>query len=391
MKKLILLLIVLVLSFIFLSFRITKVPPGINGDESGIGYNAILISGNLTDENGNFLPLFIFAKGSDWKQPVSVYTTALVFKIFGHSFEALRATSILFVLVSIIIFYFLAKELFDFKFFVAGSFILITTPIIMIQSHLALENIAVLPFIFFWLLMLAKFGRDKKITYLIFAGISLGVGIFSYLGMRIIVPVLGLVALFHLRKNLKSRAYFLAGLLPFFLLLYIANFRYPGAVTGHFSAPALGVNEFLLRYLSVFDLSFLFLRGDTTPYHSTGTAGMFLVATLPIFLWGVYQILKKRTPFGSLVLASFFLSPIFFGFVPDIYRASRILSLVPFFVIISTIGFFSLGKRWRILFLILIIINSFAFTKDYWYDYPSRVKDVFPIPIERTYEFRIKK
>ena len=387
MKKIVILLISVIIAFIFLSYKLTEVPPGINGDESGIGYNAILISRNLTDENHNFLPLFIFAKGSDWKQPVSVYTTALVFKIFGSSFWTLRVTSILFVIVSIVILYFLAKERFDHKFFIIGFVILITAPIIIIQSHLALENIAVLPFIFFWLLMLEK---NKKLIYPLLAGVSLGVGIFSYLGMRVVVPVLSLLSLLYFRKNLKQCFYFLLGVLPFFVLLYVANFYYPGAVFGHYSAPIPSLNDFLLRYLSVFDLSFLFLKGDATSIHSTGKAGMFLVATLPIFLIGIWKIIKGKKPLELVVLSSFFLLPLLFGFIPDIYRASRLLALVPFFVIISTIGFFGITRKIQILILALILINVSIFAKDYWFDYSNRVKDIFPIPIEKTYEFRLK-
>jgi 4-amino-4-deoxy-L-arabinose transferase-like glycosyltransferase len=391
MKKIIVLVVSIVIAFIFLSYKLTQVPPGINGDESGIGYNAILISRNLTDENNNFLPLFIFAKGSDWKQPVSVYTTALVFRVLGVSFWALRATSILFVIISIVILYFLAKEKFDDKFFIIAFVILITTPIILIQSHLALENIAVLPFIFFWLLMLAKNEKNKKNIYTFLGGVSLGVGIFSYLGMRIVVPVLSVLTLIYIRKNLKQVLYFLLGVLPFFVLLYVANLYYPGAVTGHFSASLPTVNEFLLRYISVFDLSFLFLKGDATAIHSTGKVGMFLIATLPILLIGIWRILKRRKPFEILILSSFFLTPLMFGFVPDIYRASRLLELVPFFVIISAIGFTGLSRKIQILILALVVINSFIFVKDYWFDYSDRVKDVFPVSIENTYEFRLKK
>jgi 4-amino-4-deoxy-L-arabinose transferase-like glycosyltransferase len=391
MKKVILLAVAIFLAFIFLSYKLTQVPPGINGDESGIGYNAILISRNLTDENRNFLPLFIFAKGSDWKQPVSVYTTALVFKVFGVSFWALRATSILFVLASIVILYFLANEMFGNKFFIVGFVIFITTPIILIQSHLALENIAVLPFIFFWLLMLAKNEKSKKTLFPFLAGVFLGTGIYSYLGMRIVVPVLSLLTVIYLRKNFKTILYFLLGLLPFFVLLYIANLHYPGAVVGHFSAPTPTINEFLLRYLSVFDMSFLFLKGDAVSIHSTGTAGMFLVATLPLFLTGVWKIIKDKKPLQLLILSSFFLVPLMFGFVPDIYRASRLLALIPFFVIISGIGYMALGRKIQILILTLIVINSFYFIKDYWFDYSNRVRDAFPVPIEKTYEFRLKK
>jgi 4-amino-4-deoxy-L-arabinose transferase-like glycosyltransferase len=377
MKNLLLLLGVCLFSFFLLTYRITSVPPGINGDEVGIGHNAFLISRNLTDENDNFLPLFIFAKTSDWKQPVTVYSTALIFRLFGPSLMALRVTSVLLVIASVIIFYFLAREIFNLKFFLVGSLILITIPIIMIQSHLALENIAVLPFVFFWLLMLAKYEKAKKSIYLLLSGVSLGVGIFSYLGMRLIVPVLSLITLIYLRNNIKRGIYFILGVLPFFVLLFIANFYYPGAVIGHYSSSTPSVNEFLLRYISSFDLSFLFLKGDVTPFHSTGKVGMFLIATLPIFLIGVWKIIKDKKPFELLVLSSFFLAPIFFGFVPDVYRASRLLALIPFYVIISTLGFFAVSKKYRLVIFALVVINYLFFAKDYWFNYSERVKNEF--------------
>lgn len=386
--KHILLLITLVLTFLLYSFKITDVPPGINGDEVGIAHNAALMSVNLTDENNNFLPLFIYAKTSDWKQPVTIYATAAVFKIFGISFFTLRMTSILFVLLSVIIFYLLCLKVFNFKFFLVGTLIFITTPIIMIQSHLALENIAVLPFVLFWLLMLAS---DKNPKNAFLAGISLGIGIFSYLGMRTAVPVLSLITLFYFRTNLKLIFSYLAGVLPFFGLLFAASFYYPGAVVGSYNAPLPSIYDFVLRYLSVFDLSFMFLKGDISPYHSTGKAGMFLVSTLPIFLLGIWNIIKHKKPFEILILSSFFLSPILLGFVPDIYRASRLLVLVPFYLIISTIGFFASPKMLRMVLSFLTIVIFFVFIKDYWFNYPNKVKNMFKMDINNYDNMFIKK
>lgn len=388
-KNLIVVTIVCVFALILLSFKITDVPPGINGDEVGIAHNAVLISRNLTDENNNFLPLFIYASASsDWKQPVTVYATAAVFKIFGVSFATLRVTSVLFVLVSVVIFFVFCREMYDLKFFLVGSFVLLTTPIILIQSHLTLENIAVLPFIFLWLLMLSK---NKKPVHAFLAGIFLGIGVFSYLGMRIIVPVLLLITLVYLRKNLKHCILFLSGVLPFFVLLFVSSFYYPSATVGSYSAPDFSLSDFVLRYLSVFDLSFMFLKGDATLYHSTGKAGMFLVLTLPIFLLGIWEILKRKKRFEVLVLLSFFLSPILFGFVPDIHRASRLLALVPFYVIISTLGLLKLPKKAAVITVLLILIGYWFFATDYWYSYPDRVKGVFPITIDKYDNEFVKK
>ncbi len=391
MKKILILIVFCVLAFIIFSFRITQVPPGINGDEVGIARNAALISKNLTDENNNFLPLFVFAKGSDWKQPVTVYATSLVFKIFGISFAALRITSVLFIILSLIILFFIAKEGFGFKFFIVSSLVLISTPIIMMQAHLALENIAPLPFILFWLLMILKYQKSKKSIFMFLAGASLGIGVFSYLGMRLIVPILSLTTLIFLHKSFKQMFYFLLGVLPFFVLLYIANSYYPGAVVGNFSAPIPSMYDFGLRYLSVFDVSFLFLKGDITSYHSTGKAGMFLISTLPLFLLGIWKVIKNKKPFEMLVLYSFFLAPILFGLIPEFYRASRLIALIPFYVIISTLGFFDLSRKAKIVVSILVIINYLFFVSDYWFSYPDRVVKNFPYTINYYDENFIKK
>src|SRR3989304_8943986 len=101
---------------------------------------------------------------------------------------------------------------------------------------------------------------------------------------------------------------------------------------------------------------------------------MFLVATLPLFLAGIWKILRQKKPFEMLVLTSFFLLPILFGFVPDIYRASRLLALVPFYVIISTIGFLAIPKKIGVFIVVLIVISFGFFVNDYWYSYAKRVE-----------------
>lgn len=391
MKKFFLILLIFIAGFLLLTYKITEVPPGINGDEAGIGYNAMLISRNFTDENGNFFPLFIFAKDSDWKQPVTVYTTALLFKIFGVSFFVLRATSVFFVFLSIIVLFFLSKAYGGLAFFLSAALILITTPIIMIQSHLALENIAPIPFILFWILMLMKFERQTRLLFVFWGGVALGLGAFSYYGMRLVVPVLAFLTIYYLRKNLRAVKFFLVGFLPFLLLLLIAYFRYPGAIFGNFEAPPPTVYEFLHRYLSTFDLSFLFFVGDKIAYHSTGIFGVFLLPTLPLFTVGAYRIIRNKKPLLLLILLSFFLAPLLYGLVPEFYRASRLLAIVPIYAMISSIGLMSLRKTFAICMLVSIGVSYFMFAYDYWYEYPKRVKQTFPIHINSTSDFRVKE
>ncbi len=396
-KYKIFLIIFLFLLVLFFNFKLTDVPPGINGDEASIGYNATLLSQTFRDENHRLLPIFILT-GKDWKQPVTMYTTALAFRLFGPSYTLLREISTFYALVGAVLLFFFIKEVVNLKTAVAGFLIFISTPIVIIQSHLALENIAPIPFVIFWLWMIYKYEKVKKIKYLILAGISLGISFYSYNGMRLIMPILFFETIFYLfflyKFHFKQIVFpigsLFLGILPFVLILFLAINKYPGAIIGNNQLEFSSFQQFFLPYLSSYDPSFLFITGDSTPYHSTGKHGLYLLATLPIFLIGCFKIIQKKQAIFALVLASFFLSPILLGIIGSpIHRGSRLMALVPFYSITAAMGFsvffeFKKGYIKTILsgFLILFLLfNLVDFLKTYWFEYPGQVKQNFSPPL----------
>ena len=235
--KLILVFLIILLLWIFFNFRLTDVPPGMNGDEASIGYNAILLSRTLRDENKRLLPTFVLT-GQDWKQPVTIYSTAILFKIFGPSYTILRGTSTLFVIISAFLLFLFIKEILNFKIAIFGTITFLLIPAIMIQSHLALENVALLPFVVFWVWMVYKYENAKILRYLFFSGISLGISFYSYNGMRLIMPVLALLTIFYifylnkfkLHSSFAPIKFFILGIAPFILILPILMTKYPGAI-----------------------------------------------------------------------------------------------------------------------------------------------------------------
>lgn len=396
LKPLLILLLSVVFMWFFFTYKITEIPPGINGDESPIGYNAILLSQTMRDENNRFLPLFVSTQdGVDWKQPVTMYATTLAFRIFGPSYELLKEVSVAIIIISAILLFFFLKELLDFKGAILGILIFITTPIVMIQSHLALENIAPIPFIILWLFMLFRYEKSKKLKFAVLSGLALGMSIYAYQAMRIIAPIfalLSLIFIFSLNINRKKEIlmscfYFSLSLVPFFLLLFLVRKEYPGALTAYNQNFTIrSYQEFLLPFLSSFDLSFLFIKGDSTLYHSTGKHGVFLLATLPLFLIGSYQAIKAKSKIFILILAAFLFAPLLFGLVGSIHRGSRLLAMLPPYIIIATLGLKALMElKIKILknvviavVLILITINYYDFIHDYWFIYPDRAREVFP-------------
>ena len=403
-KSIFVLLIILFFWYLF-TFKITEVPPGINGDEAAIGYNAALVAKTAHDQSGRFLPLFVSAFDlTDWKQPVTFYSTVLGFKIFGPSFSVLRGVSVVFVLISGILIFLLSKEILGVRGAFASLLILLTIPSIMVQSHLALENIAPVPFAILWLWMLVRYQKTSLSKYLYLSAIFLGTGLFTYPGMRLIVPVyialtISFIYYFNRKKKLKritlETLKFLLIVLLFPIFMYSVKNQYPGAILAY-NRPhdVQSYQELILPYISSFDLSFLFILGDSTPYHSTGRQGVFLLATLPIFALGLFKIAQKKNPMLIFILLTFLLTPLFFGLAASVHRGSRLLVLLPFYTVITSFGFLSIFNIRKNLIKILVVsivillvsINYADFVRDYWFEYPKRIKSEFAKPYQIVFE-----
>jgi len=398
-----------VLVGLFFSYRILQTPPGITVDEAAFGYNAVLLEKTLHDENGRFLPFFVMSiDGADWRQPVSQYYIAAVFKVFGPSLLTLRLSTVaVLILSAFLTFYWLLKIL-NKKSAIIGTVIFLTTPLVMIQTHMALDNIFPIPFTLIWLIFLWHYHKSKNLKYLLFAGISLGINFYTYKAMRATVPVwcvLTVISFFteiksryskiNLKKFINESLSFSLGVLPFFAIIPILEKKYPGAVFNSNGFNWSSVYDFLYPYISSFDLSFLFIKGDSTIFHSTGVHGMLLLASLPLFLIGTYQAFKKRG-IWLFIVAVMFSTPLLFGFVNSVHRASRLMAFIPSFVAISTLGAATItenknklfSRAMTVVFIFLFIFNYADFVNYYWYTYPKFARASFmpSNPVADAYE-----
>lgn len=386
------LLTIVLFLWIFFSYKLTDIPPGITVDEAAFGYNGVLLAETLRDENNRLLPFFVLSiGGNDWRQPVTQYSTALAFKLFGSSYYILRSVSVFFAVLSIILFVLLLLKIGGNIFAFFGGLVLTTIPMMMIQSHLGLDNIAPVPFVILWLMGLYYYQTTRRYKFLVLSAVTLGISFYSYKGMRLIVPIWSLLTLAYLfllsyspKKGIliqlfktKAVLVFAAAIAPFALITPYLQFLYPGALFGGARPSFDSYQQFFLGYLSNLDLSFLFINGDATPYHSVGKYGAFLLSSLPLFLIGAYQSVKRRG-FYLFVLIAFLTAPIFFGTVGSIHRSSRLLALMPLYAFITATGLWSvynLKLKFRNFLLssliIILLLNYADFIWYYWNKYPS--------------------
>lgn len=394
MKKIIIFILVTLGLLVFFSYKLTQIPAGINGDEAAVGYNAILISRTLRDQNGRKLPIFVLTQGgTDWKQPITQYFSVIIFKIFGPSLFNLRMTAVLMVVASVLLIYFLGKKLLGNFGAILAAIFLATTPIIMIQSHLAFDNINAVPFTIIWLIGLYLFSKNRKIRYLVLSAVSLGIGFYSYKAMRIFVPVNLILSLIYLSESflrkmskktfqaiLKPVFVFSISIFPFFAVIPDLEFHYSGAVLNHAGLWISNIYNFIYNYFANFDPSFLFIRGDDLLIHSTGYHGMYLLMSLPFFILGLIYSWRKSS-FWKLIIISFFLGPLMFGYIGQIHRASRLLAEVPFYALISAAGFISIWqKKTKLLaggLILLFILNYYNFIHYYLGDFAKDTANLY--------------
>ena len=219
--------------------------------------------------------------------------------------------------------------------------------------------------------------------------------------MRLVLPILFLLTLVYisflnfknLRKIINANLIFIAGVFPFMAILYFSKYTYPGAIFGS-ARPLISdsYQDFFLPFLSSFDLTFLYLMGDSVPFHTTGRHGMFLLATLPLFLIGCFQVFKSKKPILYLILVVFFLSPLLYSLVDSVHRASRLMMLIPSYIVISSLGFRAVlsirnhSRKIAFLALIVIMLNFSEFLYDWWFKYPSRAREYFPSGAYQAYK-----
>lgn len=380
-NKVVLSLLIIIVSFMIFSFRILDVPPGLESDENSIAYNAVLISKTLHDENGALLPFFILTninQDLDWKQPFLIYLSAIFFKIFGPSLLIFKLVNITVAVVSLGLLMVILNVLFkEKKYLLFGGIIYITSPMVIVTSRIGNESLDPMLFSTMWLLSLILFRKSNKQIFLVLAAISLGIGFYSFKGMRLITPIMiVLTILFVYCKNLTtlyeyqnfvrkqsnltvtirklfniliktlfqrkivlSIIIFLVFLLPFFLIIPFLENRYPGSVFDNKQTFTIEpFRHYLYYWLSNLSLPSLFFKGDIGVIYTLDMYGIFLFANIPFFLLGCKRALEKFN-FYTFILICFSLTPLLFGLAQSQDYGHRLTWFIPFFVIITTLGF----------------------------------------------------
>ena len=342
-------------------YKITQIPGSVYWDEASIGYNAYAVATDLKDEWGEVLPLHFRAFG-EFKLPVYIYSVSALTKIFGLGELAVRLPAVMYGLGVVILAYFLAGP--------AASFILTVTPWLFIFSRTGYEAIAGL--FFFLLFVYLLEGYKKKNVLVVFAAIAAVASIYSYNAFRIITPIYLIYWAIKVKpRNLKvllpSLAIFLISLIPIAKVFYLDSGAARLATVGLSDPVTIARN-----YVSHFSFDFLFLNGDTNNRHQQPGWGQLYWIELPLFLLGVWKILKGKSKSAWMFLFLLVIAPIPAAITKETPHALRSV-LMPFAIsAISALGLLSVRRAVLAIAVVVYIIFFGLYFRDFVTNYNSK-------------------
>jgi len=415
----IVLVTIVVLAAILRLWGIGQYPAGLNADEAAIGYNAYSLIQTGKDEYGNWFPL-AFTSFGDFKPGLYFYIVLPFVATFGLNELAVRLPSALLGIGTVVLIYFLAKQLFRNQWVgLSAAFLLAITPWHVAFSRGSWETNAATFFITLGIYLFIKKIGDPK--YLFFSLLSFLVSMYIYQSPRLVVPVLvlGLAGLYwkELFKTVKSnwKSFSVMVVILGILTVPLALQFVGGSGSARFSGlsflsdigPENRVNElrgehpnaggifakifhnkitayapqFFSHYVDHFRGDFLFINGDPIIRNKAPEAGQFYLLTAVFLVIGLVGLLRMDSKYKWVVLVWLLVSPIASSMTYQTPNAVRALTMVIPFVLIMALGmvnivrFFS-KKPFKVVIIGLILMvlsyETFHFIESYFIHSPQR-------------------
>jgi 4-amino-4-deoxy-L-arabinose transferase-like glycosyltransferase len=420
------LLLILLAAAFFRFYQINTAPGGLFPDEAanGLDVNSIL--------SGHLQPFYERGNG---REALFFYVIAAVVAIFGRGPWQHHVVSAGFGFFEVLAAYFLAKRLFGKRVALLTTFFMAISSYAVTISRTAFRANTIPLFTTLTLLFLVKiFQSDDKKTRVwsaILSGISFGLGFYTYISYRMMIPLLlgfAVLLLFAYRggeiKNTIKKYFsefwaFVAAFIASFAWLGYYFISHPGSFVGRAGqvsifSKELNHGDVLGTFLTVFKETILafFTKGDLNWRHNISGFPLlspllspFFALSVIIFTFACFILLKQiwqkklesKTVFQALVAVWFW-----FMLAPEVTTAEgiphglRLIGVIPAIFILSAYGVdlvwqfiqerFTI-KEFRVAFAViflssLLVYNFYLYfgiavnSPEYYYSFRSDLTDV---------------
>jgi 4-amino-4-deoxy-L-arabinose transferase-like glycosyltransferase len=317
-------------------YRLDDTPIYLTRDETFVGLSGYSIAEKARDLQGRFMPLYFYSRvHENWWAPALPYASALFQKVLPLSEATVRAPMAFAAVVNIVLVFFIGRLLFDrVGLAAAAAALLAINPAHVIENRFGNDSSLPVTFALAWMLGVMAHLRRDSAAALFLAGLSLGIGLYSYVGAAPLMPLyfaLTFAVMAVRRDRWRRQAIFAAGFLlpiaagiPWLLdhptVLQTTFLHYQGeqfrnldaARTMRLFTTARRAVEIARLYVEFWNPRFLFVEGAPTTLHSTGRVGVFLVSVAGLLLVGAIRcIVRARSAHDRslLLVGAFLLTP----------------------------------------------------------------------------------
>lgn len=364
-------------------------PPGLFDDEAAFGYNGWTLVHFGTDQYGTAWPLF-FRSFGDYKGPVGMYAEAAVMAFLPVTPWAIRLPNALAGIALAFAAGWLGWRLTR-SHVVAGILVLEAgfEPWFFHLGRTMLEADLFTPLCYTLGLAALADGGERRLRRCLFAGIALGLAIFTAQPGRFFTPVVLALVLFAFRRSLsRSCAAALTTPVVFGLVVLIAEAAQATSRLGSvsvFNGHGLLDGGWLViaDYLQYQSPWLLFIRGDMNLRHSSGFEGLlFVTASVPLVIGAVAAWRRRREPLAAIALLGTLIAPAAASLAVGV-NARRDVVVLPFLLLLLAYGWQVLIawlQRRRIRAVVAIGCVALAvipYYVDYAFAYPTRSSTAF--------------
>ncbi|MGC8461860.1 MAG: hypothetical protein ACP5OR_08500 [Candidatus Dormibacteria bacterium] len=382
-----------------------SVPHGLYNDEASIGYNAWAIAHAGRDEHGVAFPLFFQAFG-EWKNPVYIYTLALLLKVLPLTITTTRLPAALFGCITIFCCSAATLRLTGSR---AGSLLMLaigaTNPWLTLLSRDAFEVISMVGFLSIAVAAAVWHPKPTLLTSVV-TSTALGICTYGYSTGRLMALLFYLVwAVSTLWSDIPKPWRLLknpiawAGTLPAFaayVLLFLWMLHNPTALVSRFNTVSIAVGgvspttilaRFITNLLTYLSPGYLFVTGDQNLRQNTQYGGMLLIGTLPLLLAGVLVTAKHfRTSIRSrFLLLGLGIAPVAAALTEEgTPHALRSSDMLPFLLCLIGIGSVVLGRwcmthrrEWARALAVFLVLEAVYWNVDFFTGYALRSEAAF--------------
>ena len=400
-KKFTLIFLGIIILAAFLRFyRLSDIPPGVNRDEASIGYTAYSLLQTGKDEYGRPFPIS-FQSFGDWKLPLYMYMTVVTVKSFGLSEIAVRISSSIVGVATVVLVYFLVMEFFNKKSLsLLTMFLIAVSPWHLHLSRVESESNTAVFLIVLGIILFSK-SLQKTHWFIIPSFLFIVLTYFTYAGNYIFTTLLLVGILLFYKKQIPKTKYTIVAFALLFLTGIFIGFQTFRANTtkasgiGIFGDPAIvhakieiprnehnnpqaliarflhnrlifAAERIFQNYLMAFSPEFLFIKGGANKAHNIDNFGNMYLVEAPFLFFGIISLiffLKGREK--KLVLWWFLVAPIAASITKDAPHSNRMFAIFPILPLVTALGIlwvfdqFAKSKFQRKLLIVVILLLFF--------------------------------